>query len=389
MKHHVSPSTSPELDSDVEMETPYGVRGRLLSNHGHHSSEVESKSRIPPCRNYSKPTMFLLGVIATIILVAIWPSADRGTKRVQFKRPPIVTYQPIARQATPTGLSHSIGVAGPTYHGNGTSTVCDCSATNEAARTGVCAPVCVFYFFFPQWHATEANTRVHNRYGHQDWMLLRRLLKGSPEIANIDPSDIGHPEWIQQPGELGYYNLLNYATRARQSELLIRHLGGGFIYHIYFWEDEPLFAEFFRLLLSDGQPSVPFFFDLPIEGWRHSGAVGMNEDSSQDGVNWDWKLSDEDRNAERRMFWNWVVPFFKDPRYVRVQGKPILTFYGWPADPYFISALRGFAREGAAENGFDDLFIVNTLNQHGPDTTNRQTTQRTETCESERQIDEE
>ena len=156
---------------------------------------------------------------------------------------------------------------------------------------------------FPQWHPTPENSRRHG-FGHTDWDLVRHELDQLPDVKALRDDDIhGASQWMQQPGELGYYNALNKQTRKRQGhttsktkpkkkqrtdpgrcsvllltrllsfslflspspsgELLWSHGGHGFIFHIYWFHSTglPMFEDFFRLLLLDGYPAVPFYFN--------------------------------------------------------------------------------------------------------------------------------
>ena len=217
-----------------------------------------------------------------------------------------------------------------------------------AAPTLLCAPLCVFYYYFPSWHATPENNRYHP-FGTTDWDLIRQVLNDTPALGAIPQHDIHNLEWLQQPGELGYYNALNRDTRRRQGELAQRYGGGGFIYHIYWFERSPLFEDFFRLLLLDGQPAAPFFFDWATEDWRISG-------------DFTWRMCNTS-DDNRRAFFRWVAPFMRDSRYVRVHNKPVLSFYQWRPEicDELIASLRRFAYEEREANGFEDLYIVRVL----------------------------
>ena len=52
--------------------------------------------------------------------------------------------------------------------------------------------------------------------------------------------------------------------------------------------------------------------------------AGASEDWSLVGFQWRMCEADE---SQRRAFWNWVKPFFMDPRYMRVDNKPIFSLY--------------------------------------------------------------
>ena len=229
-------------------------------------------------------------------------------------------------------------------------TSCDCSLSSlSSSSSSACPSVCVFYYFAPLWHATPENSRAHG-FGHTDWDLLRAVLDQQPHLRTMADKDIFNAQWMQQPGELGYYNQLNVQTRKRQGELVQQYGGQGFIYHIFWFETYPLFEEFFRLVLLDGQPAVPFFFNWASEDWRIIGEFQFHMCETAD--------------SNRRAFWHWLSPFMRDPRYVRVHNRPILSFYQWrnsPACDGLVRDLRRYAWEDREVNGFDDLFISRVL----------------------------
>ena len=47
-------------------------------------------------------------------------------------------------------------------------------------------------------------------------------------------------------------------------------------------------------------------------------------------LGWEWLVSGWAKTFGGNItwkFWNWVKPFFMDPRYLRVDNKPVLSFY--------------------------------------------------------------
>ena len=227
---------------------------------------------------------------------------------------------------------------------------CDCSVLYAAADAlSPCTSVCVFYFYFPQWHATPENNRAHG-FAYTDWQLLRGVLADNPGLLQLPDDALLNNDWLQQPGELGYYNLLNREVRRRQGQLAWQYGGRGFIYHFYYFHRQPLMEEFFRLLLLDGQPALPFFLNWANEDWRMDGDFA-------------WRMC-HTTHSNRRRLWEWLRPLMRDPRYLRVHNRPVLSVYTWNNSTecqHLWASLRGYAAEEAAVNGFSDLFITRVL----------------------------
>ena len=249
-------------------------------------------------------------------------------------------------QSTNTPLS---SLASSTWGWQGSWLSANADADLTAASLSDCDSLCVYYYYFPAWHPTPENNRFHP-FGTTDWDLMREVLNTEVDVRNISADDITNAQWLQQPGEMGYYNILHRDTRQRQGELAAMYGGGGFIYHIYWFEKSPLFEDFFRLLLLEGKPATPFFFDWASEDWRIS------------GDHW-WHMCSTGQD-NRRAFWKWVVPFMRDPRYLRVHNRPVLSFYKWRLQPecdQLMSDLRRYAFEEREVNGFEDIYIVRVL----------------------------
>lgn len=204
--------------------------------------------------------------------------------------------------------------------------------------------------FVSQWHPVPENNRQWG-FGHTDWQLLTDHKRGDKDIQNSrDEDTYGRTGWMQQPGEFGEYNQLSLEVRRRQGEVLWSHGGHGFIYHIYWFTEVPLFADFFQHLLMDGYPAVPFFFDYATEDWAL--------------INMPFKLCDADTPLERvERLWQWISPFMRDPRYMRVHNRPILSLYAWRGGFCIplLDRLQVMAARDAELNGFSSLWAVRVL----------------------------
>ena len=68
-----------------------------------------------------------------------------------------------------------------------------------------------------------------------------------------------------------------FLSPSPSGELLWSHGGHGFIFHIYWFKSTglPMFEDFFRLLLLDGYPAVPFYFNCAKQSDRHIGRLAQ------------------------------------------------------------------------------------------------------------------
>ena len=99
-------------------------------------------------------------------------------------------------------------------------------------------------------------------------------------------------------------------------------------------------------VLGSGEPDFPFCICWANEPWSRR----------WDGSDTDLLIAQEhDLETDKRLILD-LLPLFRDRRYIKVDGKPLLVIYrvGLLPDP---RALSRFWREVARENGFPDLHI--------------------------------
>lgn len=158
-------------------------------------------------------------------------------------------------------------------------------------------------------------------------------------------------ETLRPTKEVGYYNLLDYDVRARYGQL-IRDMGFyGIVYHHY-WFQHPVMERVPSLILEDGQPDVPFMLSWANEPW-----TATWDGSPQSNVIQEQNYGDL---GHWRVHFNWLLPFFRHPLYIRVQGKPQFMIYNpgglGETGVHMFAAFRRWA----VEAGLPGLDIIET-----------------------------
>ena len=133
----------------------------------------------------------------------------------------------------------------------------------------------------------------------------------------------------------------------RQAELARSHGITGFCYYYYWFEGRRLLEQPLDAVLASGSPAFPFCVFWANEDWRRTWDGGRNE------VLVAQRYSQEDDRA----FIRTLLPAFRDPRYIRVLGQPLLLVYRCDTLP---DAIRTFDtwRAVCIEAGEMPPFIV-------------------------------
>ncbi len=163
----------------------------------------------------------------------------------------------------------------------------------------------VLAFYLPQFHQIPENDAWHGE-GFTEWTV----------VAKSKPLFAGHrqPEF---PGELGFYDLRVPETRIAQAALARNHGISGFLYYHYWFNGRRLLERPFDEVLASGSPNFPFALCWANEGWYR------RWQGSKDELILEQEFNEEDDLAHIR----WLITCFKDPRYIRVKGRPLLAVY--------------------------------------------------------------
>lgn len=192
-------------------------------------------------------------------------------------------------------------------------------------------------FYLPQFHAFAENDRFWGR-GFTEWTNTSKAI----------PQFKGHYQ-PRLPGELGFYDVRLKSVLARQIELAKQYGVHGWCLHHYFFDGKPVMHTVFDTLLANPNLDIPFCLHWANEPWT----VRFDGLSTKKGVLLDQKHSAEDDLA----FFDSIEPALRDPRYIRIDGRPLLIIYRPSLFPD-ISATVARWRECCRKKGIDDLYLA-------------------------------
>ena len=190
----------------------------------------------------------------------------------------------------------------------------------------------VIAYYLPQFHPIPENDEAWGP-GFTEWT----------NVAKAKPLFKGHYQ-PRIPADLGFYDLRLPEVREQQAQMA-REVGieGFCYYHYWMGNGKQLLQRPFEEVLHSGKPDFPFCLcwanhEWTTKTWKNGGKEKMIAPMVYPG--------DEDYIAH----FNYVLPAFKDKRYITVDGKPIFSIY----DPYHFKEVDHFMelwQKLAIENG--------------------------------------
>ncbi len=172
--------------------------------------------------------------------------------------------------------------------------------------------------------------------------------KGFTEWRSVTTSTPRFPGHYQPhiPADMGFYDLRLKECRMEQIKLAKEYGIYGFCYYHYWFNGKLIMEKPVELMLADkDDENFPFMLCWANENWHRNWEGGFNKILISQDYN---KQDDIDH------FYH-LLPYFKDSRYIKVNGRPVFCIYRTHLFPDVEATIRLW-QELAAKEGFS-LYI--------------------------------
>ncbi len=197
-------------------------------------------------------------------------------------------------------------------------------------------------FHLPQYHPIPENDKWWSK-GFTEWT----------NVTKAKPLFPGHYQ-PHLPADLGFYDLRLPEARQAQADLARAYGIYGFCYYHYWFNGKRLLERPVNDILALGKPDFPFCLCWANENWTRR----------WDGLEREVLMKQVYDEEDDRLHMQSLAQAFKDPRYIRIDGKPLFLVYRTQLIPDPLTTAKTW-REEARKLGIGEIFLCKVESNGG------------------------
>ena len=209
----------------------------------------------------------------------------------------------------------------------------------------------VYAIYLPQFHRVKENDMWWGE-GFTEWKTVENA------VALFE----GHNQPLRP---IDCYDLLNKKTMQQQANYMHQYeIDGMCFYHYYFENGKKILEKPAENLLMWKEINMPFCFYWANESWVRSWSniagncwSEINENSVHENEKGILLKQDYGTEQEWREHFQYILPFFKDKRYLKKDGKPIFIIYA-PNDIECLEDMKKYWDELIVKEGFPGIYYI-------------------------------
>jgi lipopolysaccharide biosynthesis protein len=193
--------------------------------------------------------------------------------------------------------------------------------------------------YLPQYHTFKENDEWWGK-GFTEWTNVKKAT----------PLFDGHYQ-PHIPLNQNYYDLSIGGVLEEQAELAKKYGIYGFCFYHYWFNGKLLMEKPLHNLLESKTPDFPYCLCWANENWTRT----WDGQEKKVLMKQEYSLDDDLEHIK------YLIPFFKDSRYIKIGNKPVFLMYRTEMHPN-IKVASELWREEAKKAGFEDLFLIRVEN---------------------------
>jgi lipopolysaccharide biosynthesis protein len=218
-------------------------------------------------------------------------------------------------------------------------------AQRDYTATLVHKDIKVLSYYLPQFHPTPLNDEWHGE-GFTEWT----------KVGAAQPLFKGHYQQHIPHDDIGYYLLDSADTLRTQAEQMKKAGVYGQVFYHYWFSGQMILENPAKMLLANPDVEMPYCFCWANENWTRR----------WDGNEREILLGQTYSAQDARDFINYLIPFFKDARYIRIDDRPVLMVYRPSSIPDCKLYLDMWAEE-CGKHGLPAPYVVAVLTRGATD----------------------